>query len=106
LEPASAFPSSRALARHLGVTCRGAHADPERIVIYTGFTQAKNLIWRVLRARGATHIALEDPGQLESRADDGKPAPAWLFGTNSQLVDRARSMCSPTRRTRKSSPRS
>jgi GntR family transcriptional regulator/MocR family aminotransferase len=54
-------------ARELPGRVRGAHADPERIVICTGFTQAKNLIWRVLRARGATRVALEDPGQLESR---------------------------------------
>jgi GntR family transcriptional regulator/MocR family aminotransferase len=36
-------------------------------VICAGFTQAKNLVWRVLRARGAKRIGLEDPGQPEVR---------------------------------------
>jgi GntR family transcriptional regulator/MocR family aminotransferase len=65
-DPRGSIELREALASYLG-RVRGAHADAERIVICTGFTQAKNLIWRVLRARGATRVALEDPGQLESR---------------------------------------
>jgi GntR family transcriptional regulator / MocR family aminotransferase len=42
-------------------------ADPRQIVICAGFTQAKNLVWRVLRARGSSRVALEDPGQPEVR---------------------------------------
>jgi GntR family transcriptional regulator / MocR family aminotransferase len=59
-----AFELRQALAGYLG-RVRGVQADPRRIVICTGFTQAKNLVWRVLRARGVTRIALEDPGQPE-----------------------------------------
>jgi GntR family transcriptional regulator/MocR family aminotransferase len=65
-DPRGSIELREALAGYLR-RVRGAHADSERIVICTGFTQAKNLIWRVLRARGATRVALEDPGQLESR---------------------------------------
>jgi GntR family transcriptional regulator / MocR family aminotransferase len=65
-DPRGAFELRRALGGYLG-RVRGVHADPRRIVICAGFTQAKNLVWRVLRARGATHIALEDPGQPEVR---------------------------------------
>jgi GntR family transcriptional regulator / MocR family aminotransferase len=61
-DPRGAFELRQALAGYLG-RVRGVQADPGRIVICTGFTQAKNLVWRVLRARGATQIALEDPGQ-------------------------------------------
>jgi GntR family transcriptional regulator / MocR family aminotransferase len=65
-DPRGSIELREALASYLG-RVRGAHADAGRIVICTGFTQAKNLIWRMLRARGATRVALEDPGQLESR---------------------------------------
>ncbi len=65
-DPRGSVELREALASYLG-RVRGADADAERLVICAGFTQAKNLIWRVLRARGATRVALEDPGQLESR---------------------------------------
>lgn len=65
-EPSGAFELRQALSGYLG-RVRGVHADPRRIVICAGFTQAKNLVWRVLRARGAGRIALEDPGQPEVR---------------------------------------
>jgi GntR family transcriptional regulator / MocR family aminotransferase len=65
-DPKGAIELRRALAGYLG-RVRGVHADPGRIVISAGFTQAKNLVWRVLRARGASRVALEDPGQPEVR---------------------------------------
>jgi GntR family transcriptional regulator / MocR family aminotransferase len=65
-DPRGAFELRQALGGYLG-RVRGVHADPRRIVICAGFSQAKNLVWRVLRARGASRIALEDPGQPEVR---------------------------------------
>ena len=49
-----------ALATHLGRT-RGVVADPERIVVVQGTAQAIDLLVRVLAARGARWIAVEDP---------------------------------------------
>ena len=41
---------------------RAAEADPERIVVCTGFAQGLGLSLRVLAARGVTRVAFEDPG--------------------------------------------
>jgi GntR family transcriptional regulator/MocR family aminotransferase len=49
-----------ALADHLGRT-RGAVVDPERVVVVQGTAQAVDLILRVLAARGASRVAVEDP---------------------------------------------
>ena len=49
-----------ALADHLGRT-RGVIADPAQIVIVQGTAQSIDLLLRVLRARGASRIAVEDP---------------------------------------------
>lgn len=49
------------LADYLGRT-RGAAADPEQILICTGFTQALSILCRWLHERGVDQIALEDPG--------------------------------------------
>jgi GntR family transcriptional regulator / MocR family aminotransferase len=45
---------------------RGTAADPERIVICNGFAQALGLLTQVIKAAGATRIAVEDPGQRDS----------------------------------------
>jgi GntR family transcriptional regulator / MocR family aminotransferase len=50
-----------ALAGYLG-RVRGAIADPEHMMVCTGFMQGFSLTCRALRARGVSHIALEDPG--------------------------------------------
>jgi GntR family transcriptional regulator/MocR family aminotransferase len=65
-DPRGALELRQALSGYLG-RVRGVQADPRRIVICAGFTQAKNLVWRVLRTRGAGRVALEDPGQPEVR---------------------------------------
>ncbi len=65
-DPRGASELRHALAGYLG-RVRGVQADPGRVVICGGFTQAKNLVWRVLRRRGARRIALEDPCQPEVR---------------------------------------
>jgi GntR family transcriptional regulator/MocR family aminotransferase len=49
-----------ALADHLGRT-RGVVADPGRMLIVQGTAQAIDLVLRVLAARGARRIAVEDP---------------------------------------------
>jgi GntR family transcriptional regulator/MocR family aminotransferase len=49
------------LAEYLG-RVRGAAADPEQLMICTGFSQGLSLIARWLRSRGIASVALEDPG--------------------------------------------
>lgn len=50
-----------ALADYLG-RVRGAAADPEHLIVCTGFRQGLSLTCRWLRANGIEHVALEDPG--------------------------------------------
>jgi GntR family transcriptional regulator / MocR family aminotransferase len=57
-----------ALAAYLN-RVRGTHADPDRIVISSGYAQAVSLLLGVLAARGATTLAVEDP----SSVDDARP---------------------------------
>ena len=54
-----------ALAGYLGRT-RGVLADPERIVVCSGFTQGLALLCRALRGTGA--LAMEDPCVFQHRA--------------------------------------
>ena len=49
------------LADYLG-RVRGATADPEHVIVCTGFRQGLSLTCRWLRASGIEHVALEDPG--------------------------------------------
>jgi GntR family transcriptional regulator / MocR family aminotransferase len=49
------------LAEHLG-RVRGVAADPEQMIVTSGFSQAFSLLCRWLAERGATSVALEDPG--------------------------------------------
>jgi GntR family transcriptional regulator / MocR family aminotransferase len=51
----------QALADYLG-RVRGAAAEPEQLMICTGFTQAFSLLCRWLADRGVERVALEDPG--------------------------------------------
>ena len=50
-----------ALAVYLG-RVRGTDADPEHMLVCTGFMQGFSLLCRALRKRGVEEIALEDPG--------------------------------------------
>jgi GntR family transcriptional regulator/MocR family aminotransferase len=59
-EPRGERPLRDALADHLGRT-RGVVADPDQIVIVQGTAQGVDLLLRVLRGRGASRIAVEDP---------------------------------------------
>jgi len=49
-----------ALADHLGRT-RGVIADPAQIVVVQGTAQGVDLLMRILRARDASRVAVEDP---------------------------------------------
>src|SRR5262249_9687936 len=62
-----------ALADYLN-RVRGTSADPETIVIATGYAQAVSLLMGVLAARGARTVAVEDP----SASDDARPIAAAL----------------------------
>jgi GntR family transcriptional regulator / MocR family aminotransferase len=54
------------LADHLGRT-RGVIADPAQIVIAQGTAQSVDLVMRVLAARRASRVAVEDPSQTTAR---------------------------------------
>jgi GntR family transcriptional regulator/MocR family aminotransferase len=56
-----------ALAAYLGRT-RGVLADPEQIVVCSGFTQGLAILSRALREAGARAIAMEDPCVAHLRA--------------------------------------
>ena len=53
-----------ALAAYLG-RVRGVRTSPDRIVVTQGFTQALDLLCRVLKARGATSLWFESPSLAE-----------------------------------------
>jgi GntR family transcriptional regulator/MocR family aminotransferase len=53
------------LAGYLG-RVRGAAADPERIVVCTGFAQGLNLVLRALIEVGVRRVAFEDPGYSDT----------------------------------------
>jgi GntR family transcriptional regulator/MocR family aminotransferase len=59
-DPRGAMPLRSALAEYLG-RVRGVVADPERVIVTTGYTQGLGLVCRALAAAGARRIALEDP---------------------------------------------
>ena len=54
------------LAEYLG-RVRGVVADPAHLMVTCGYTQGQDLVLRVLRARGITRLAHEDPGDPEQR---------------------------------------
>jgi GntR family transcriptional regulator/MocR family aminotransferase len=60
-DPRGARELREALADYLG-RVRGAVADPEHMLICTGFRQGLSLTCRWLSANGVEHVGLEDPG--------------------------------------------
>lgn len=60
-DPRGAPELREALAEYLG-RVRGVDADPEYMLVCTGFMQAFTLVCRNLRMRGVERVALEDPG--------------------------------------------
>jgi GntR family transcriptional regulator / MocR family aminotransferase len=57
---------------------RGSAADPEHIVICSGFAQGISLILNALAGAGVREVALEDPGD---RGNDAKARPGWSSGS-------------------------
>jgi GntR family transcriptional regulator / MocR family aminotransferase len=60
-DPRGAPPLRETLAEHLG-RVRGCDADPDHMIVCTGFMQGFSLLCRALRGRGVERIALEEPG--------------------------------------------
>src|SRR5439155_21920426 len=60
-DPRGAPELREALADYLG-RARGAAADPEHVLVCTGFRQGLSLTCRWLRGSGIEHVALEDLG--------------------------------------------
>jgi GntR family transcriptional regulator/MocR family aminotransferase len=56
------LPRLRSALAELLARRRGVVADPERIVVVSGVTQATALLGFVLRARGVRDVGVEDPG--------------------------------------------
>jgi GntR family transcriptional regulator/MocR family aminotransferase len=71
-DPRGAATLRDVLASYLG-RVRGAAADPDRIVVCTGFSQGLNLALTALAARGVDRVAFEDPGYDET----GRIASGW-----------------------------
>jgi GntR family transcriptional regulator/MocR family aminotransferase len=55
-----------ALAEYLG-RVRGVAADPERVVVTSGYSQAQGVVCRVLADRGTKRIGFENPSHPEQR---------------------------------------
>ncbi len=60
-DPQGAIELREALAAYLG-RVRGAVVDPRRLLVTGGTRLGLALVWSVLRARGASRVAIEDPG--------------------------------------------
>jgi GntR family transcriptional regulator/MocR family aminotransferase len=60
-EPGGPAPARHVLAGYLA-RARGIHTDPDDVLFTTGLAQGLSLVARVLAARGARQVALEDPG--------------------------------------------
>jgi GntR family transcriptional regulator/MocR family aminotransferase len=82
------------LAEYLG-RVRGAAADPEQLIVCTGFSQALSLIARWLRLRGVDRVALEDPGWhsqrliVEQAGLAVEPIPVDAGGLRVDLLERS-----------------
>jgi GntR family transcriptional regulator / MocR family aminotransferase len=81
-----------ALAGYLG-RVRGAVADPEHVLICTGFRQGLSLTCRWLRGNGIEHVALEEPGWhavrliVEEAGLEPRPIPVDADGIDVGALD-------------------
>ena len=86
-DPQGTLRLRQALARWLGRS-RGVSAPPERIIVTAGVTGALSLLSQVLRERGITGCAIEDPGANGNRSilshwlDELHPVPVDEHGLN------------------------
>lgn len=82
------------LAEYLG-RVRGAAADPEQLIVCTGFSQGLTLIARWLSSRGVSSVALEDPGWhshrliVEQAGLTVEPIPVDAEGLRVDLLERS-----------------
>ncbi|WP_112239571.1 MocR-like pyridoxine biosynthesis transcription factor PdxR [Kribbella monticola] len=71
---------------------RGVRADPERILICSGYIQALNLLSDVLRVQGATTMSVEEFGYdlhwdvIRSRGLEPVPVPVDEYGVRADLL--------------------
>ena len=65
-DPRGVVALRRALADYLG-RVRGVVADPEHIIITSGYTQGLGLVCHALAAAGAQRMGVEDPSNPEDR---------------------------------------
>jgi GntR family transcriptional regulator/MocR family aminotransferase len=90
-DPRGRIELRRALADYLA-RARGVRADPERILICSGYIQAINLLSDVLRVQGATTMAVEEFGYnlhwdvIRSRGLEPVPVPVDEYGVRSDLL--------------------
>jgi GntR family transcriptional regulator/MocR family aminotransferase len=63
-DPRGVIDLRSALAEYLG-RVRGVIADPDRVVVTSGYTQGLGLVFRALATAGARRVALEDPSNPE-----------------------------------------
>jgi GntR family transcriptional regulator / MocR family aminotransferase len=84
-----------ALAAYLG-RVRGVAANPERVLVCSGFAQGLGLVCRTLRRGGASRFAVEDPSHPGQRAEvahaglEPVPVPVDERGLRVDLLVRSR----------------
>ncbi len=84
-DPRGRIELRRMLADYLA-RARGVRADPERILICSGYVQALNLLGEVLKARGGTTVTVEEFGYslhldvIRSRGLEPVPVPVDELG--------------------------
>ena len=94
-DPRGAFELRESLADYLG-RVRGAVADPEHLIVCTGFRQGLALTCRWLQASGIDRVALEDPGWHAHRLiveDAGlqvNPVAVDAYGIDVAALERSR----------------
>lgn len=93
-DPQGARALRTALARWLARS-RGVAVDPDRIIVTGGVTGALSLLAQVLRERGVTSIAVEDPGAEGNRRildywmDGLLPVPVDAHGLDVAALERS-----------------
>lgn len=90
-DPRGRIELRRTLADYLA-RARGVRADPERILVCSGYVQALNLLSDALRVQGATTMAVEEFGYnlhwdvIRSRGLNPVPVPVDQYGVRSDLL--------------------
>ncbi|GAA0924426.1 PLP-dependent aminotransferase family protein [Kribbella koreensis] len=80
---------------------RGVRADPERILICSGYVQALNLLTDVLRLQGAQTMSVEEFGYslhwdvIRSRGVEPKPVPVDEYGVRADLLEGRAALLTP-----------